>query len=681
MLFSGEVVNMVNTLSGKRLYVCPINPTKKVDKDTFFKNLGKVVVEDFKNDKGLRSEWESNCAEVTKLFISAYSKKDFPWEGASNVMLPFITYATIQFQARAYTSIVTPKGLVKIKCFSKNPAVLERAKRVEEFMNFQLLYGIPEFEEGFEKTLIQLPLFGSAFRKTTLDYRTGKPTSTFVSVFDVVVDPNARSLKEASRISHIIRPQLHELRRYVEVGAFTNDALDLMSPSSETLVSEADITVSDETGVSMPQYHNTRTLIEQYRWMDLHGDGNPSLYMIVVDYETQKVLRMVDMKIVNANLEEVEHFNPFTHYVFIPNPVGFYGLGFGVLLRGLNEAANTIVNEVIDAGSLANMQGGFISKTAGIKQADIRFKRGEFKVIDAYVDDLKKAIFSFDFKGPNTTLYSVLGLLYEYSQVVSSISETMTGQLPASDTPASTVLALIEEGRKVFSSIHKRIYRSFQNELKKLYILDRLFLPYVNYYAVVGDNLESSGEMKMLTLKDLNLEDFIEFLKYDFNLDLVIQPVANPEIISRAEKIMKAQQALNEVKSNPILGQNPNSVWVATKYYLEQLEIDVIDELMGEPPRPKDIDPVTENSMYIAGDASEVLPEQNHMEHITTHNELLDGEYNEVLDKGSVAKLKRHIQQHYAMMYLQQKQLEMQQQQQQMQLEGGNGEGGVNYEI
>jgi len=309
----------------------------------------------------------------------------------------------------------------------------------------------------------------------------------------------------------------NEIRQRINAGVFLSDGWDLGSGTQKnpSLIKDA----SDEAmGISdsVDDIDKPRLILEQHRGWDIDGDGIEEPYAITIDYETGKVLRIV------SNVEGDEEIEYFTEYTFFPNPEGGYGLGFTTLILGLNEAANTIVNEVIDAGSLANLQGGFYLGKSGLKGKDLKFSQGEYKKIDAFVDDIRKAMFTHEFKGPNQTLYAVLGLLFDFSKLVSSISETMTGQMPASDTPATTVLALIEEGRKVFSTIHKRIHRSFKKELAKLYRLNSLYLDEQKYFKVLG-------------IKNIPDGQPVPIGRVDYASTYDIIPVSDPNITSRAE--------------------------------------------------------------------------------------------------------------------------------------------------
>ncbi|MBT9169210.1 MAG: hypothetical protein DDT19_02564 [Syntrophomonadaceae bacterium] len=511
-------------------------------------------------------------------------------------------------------------------------------------MNFQLYYDIKDYEEGMDKTLLQLPIVGCVFRKTFYDTVAKQVTSCYVPASDFVVNYGAYSLSKASRMTHVLYMDKNDIRKRVNENIFVKGAWDLTwdasylnAPVPNSPIKDAiDRAVGEK---DMRTYNLPRIVLEQHRSWDIDGDGIGEPVVITVDLLDRKVLRITNRVYVDETGKE-QTIDYFTKYGFIPNPEGFYDLGFGTLIRGLNESANTIVNEVIDAGSLANLQGGFIAKRSGIRKGELKFKMGVYQEVDMHLDDMQKAIYSFNFRGPNQTLYAVLGLLYEYSKLVSSISEIMTGQLPASDTPASTVLALIEEGRKVFSSIHKRIHRSFKQELGKIYRLNGIFLDEMRYFKALGDNKIPYGDTLVIG-------------RSDFKGTLDVIPVSDPNITSTAEKIMKAEQALkNVMEFDP---HNAEAVYSVRKRYLEALEIPNIGELLKPPPQPPDLSPEEENAGMITGKPATVLPHQDHLHHLEVLEDLVSGPYAAQLTPAARKLVERHRLEHVAGHYTQSK--------------------------
>ncbi len=638
---TSEIDNLVPSIKGEESMESMTGSSKITGKE-FLHQLGEDCVEGFQADLSSRAEWETNKAKELQLFMSYLPDKTWPFEHASNVNLPFITVAVIQYQARAFDAIVSNRDVVKT--FFTGEEDEDRAVRVGKYMNWQLLYKMDNFEEGFDKTLIQQPIMGSVFRKTYWDPIKARIQSDWIGAGDFVVDYYTVDLDECPRKTHVKYFTVNDLRIRVRDGIYMKeDAWDL-TPGSESAPSQEIKDAADQVmGLTRPgrEHDQPRTILEQHRDVDIDGDGIAEPYVVTVDMETQRVLRITPREVLNAegDLVTVEYF---THYPFIPNPEGFYALGYGTLLRGLNEGANTILNEVIDAGALANIQGGFVSKRVGAKRGVLTFKPGEFKEIDGLVDDLNKSIFTFDFKGPDATLYSTLGLLFEYAKMVSSVSETLTGQLPASDTPASTVVALIEEGRKVYSAIHRRNHRAFKKELKKIYRLNSIFLDKEEYFRVLGDNRMPDGP-----LLQVGAQDFVG------NIDVI--PVSDPTISSRAEQIMKAEAWMREVQSNPVVANNKKAQFQAFEKYALSLDIPDVETYLEPEGPPPNIPPEQENAMMLADEQPTVLPEQIHLQHMQIHDELVNGPFAKQMTPVGKQIRDRHHQHHVAALYLAEK--------------------------
>jgi len=291
-----------------------------------------------------------------------------------------------------------------------------------------------------------------------------------------------------------------------------------------------------------------------------------------------------------------------------------------------------------------------VTERSGLKTGAVSFQRGEYKSVKANVDDIRKAIYNFDFKGPNQTLYAVLGLLYEYSKLVSSISETMTGQLPSSDTPAYAIQALLEEGKKVFSAIHKRIHRSFKQELNKIYRLNSIYLNDREYFKVLGDNNIPQGPQ-------------MQTGKADFQETLDVIPVSDPSIISKSEKVSMAQAVMQDIRGNPRTAQDQEADFSATKRFYEALQVPNIPELLKPPPPPPDLNPEQENANFFMEQAANVLPQQDHQWHLSIHRAFLEQDTlfsNELTPQGK-KQAEQHVQATIAALYMKQREQEKQQ--------------------
>lgn len=642
-------VNLVPQIrSSENDYPSYYDDSTRLSGEEILDQIGEVVVEEYDRDELSRDEWKCNKAAYMKLFTSFLEDKTEPWENCSNISLPLLTISCLQFHARAYDALIPPKEVVKV--YPVEEGDIPRSERVSKYMNYQLLYKMPNFEEEMDKSIMQLPIMGDVHRKTYYDPISGEIVSRYVPSENVCVNYGARDIESAARITHFFYKDQNTLRKAVAAGIYDDVAWNL-GPGVVRAKSELEDVSERSVGIEEPADTHTqpRKILEQHRTWDLNDDGLAEDYIITVDYETRKVLRIV------LNQDDTgAKINYFTHYVFLPNPEGYYGLGFGIMIRHLNEAANGIINEVIDAGSLANMQGGFVSNRTGIQGGDLMFERGEFKQVAGMADDLRKAIFTFNFQGPNSTLYSVLGLLFDYSKMVSSVSETMTGQMPSSDTPATTVLALLEEGRKVFSAIHKRLHRAFRKELKKIYDLNRQYVDDVTYFHVLGDNNMPDPNQQQQAVAAADFQDSDD-----------IVPVSDPTIISRAEKVMRAQAVLADVMGDPTMANNPEVRFEAKRRYYEALGVANIDALLKRPPPPPDLSPYEENAGFFQEHPANVLPQQDHLYHLSVHRafEQNDPLFNELTPEGD-RLLKQHIQETLSAVYLQQQEARQTQMQQ-----------------
>lgn len=640
-VFSNEMYNLVDVMksSGKQF------PSYHDDKmlksaDDILDEMGQIVVEDYETDLASRSGWEANISTIIKLFSSFGDAKSYPWENCSNVRLPIITVATIQFHARAYDSLIPPKDI--IRAIATGDEDVEQAKRVEKYMNYQLLYKMKEFKPGMDVSLLQIPLYGSVFRKTYFDFDKGRPASISINAMDLVLPYSYTSFEDVPRKTHRIPLYKNDIRKRVNSKVFIQEAWDLGPGTSLYLFSKLKETSDQISGASPGTSWEQipRMFLEQHRNWDLDGDGIQEPYVITVDYETRKVVRITTRTFTDAfgEKQEIEHF---TQYNFLPNPEGVYGFGLGMLLMGMNEAMNTILNEVIDAGSLANLQGGFVSKRSGMSKGPLKFKMGEYVEVDTMIDDISKAFYNFDFKGPNQTLYATLGLLYEYSKMVSSISETMTGQMPAGDTPGITIMALIEEGRKVYSSVFKRIHTSFGEELQKIARLNSIFLSEQEYFKVLGDRNMPTGPK-------------MESGRSDFMSTIDVIPVSDPNILSRAEKILKAQQVLENVRKSPLTANNMEAHREAESRYYEALEVQNYQAILKEPEPTPDLSPEEENAQMLLEKGVQVMPTNDDLKHIEVHDGFLEGTFQTDLGPHAKNLIETHVKEHMAQAYLKQ---------------------------
>lgn len=495
------------------------NIAERLDEELLIK-IGSDAKEGFEMDKQSRQEWEEAADEWTALASQVREPKSYPWPKASNVKYPLLTTAAMQFGARAYPSLIPSDGkVVKAKVIGKDPTgeKYKRADRVSAYMSYQLMHEMHGWEEGMDKMLIMLPICGTLFKKTYWDSIKKQPCSRLILAKNLVVNYWASDLETAERISEIIEmsPRLLKERQLAKIF------LDIDLGEAPT--------PEDRTG-NAPSNDDTTpyTIIEQHTYLDLDKDGYKEPYIVTFHLESGDVLRIAarfSEKTMHfsdeGKLVKIEPIQYYTKFGFIPNTDGsFYDLGFGNLLGPINESVNTLINQLIDSGTLNNLQGGFLGKSLKVRMGEQSFKPGEWKAVASTGDDLKKQIVPLPTKEPSAVLFQLMGSLITSGKELASVAEIFVGKMPGQNTPATTTMATIEQGMKVFTAVYKRLYRSLQQEFDKLFDINATYLNPESYAAVVDVSVGP---------KDFDREN------YD------ICPGADPTAVSQTEKLLKAQ--------------------------------------------------------------------------------------------------------------------------------------------
>lgn len=495
-----------------------VNIAEKLDENKL-KKIGSDCHAGYMADKDSRKDWEQHIDEWTKLATQIRESKSWPWPESSNVKYPLLTTAAMQFAARAYPSLVPSDGkIVKSQVIGKDPTgeKVALADRVSMYMSYQLMHEMDGWEEGMDKLLIMLPVVGTLFKKTYFESVTKTFRSDVILPKHLVVNYWATSLKDAERVSQVISMSPRILKERQLAKVFLD--VDLGAPPMPTDAKDAPS--NDET--------TPYTLIEQHTYLDLDEDDYPEPYIVTFHLESAKVVRIAPRfdidKIVyddKGKLVKIEALEYFTKFGFIPNPDGgFYDIGFGCLLGPINESVNTLINQLIDAGTLNNLQSGFLGKGLRVRLGEARFLPGEWKAVNATGDDLKKQIVPLPSKEPSAVLFQLMGSLITSGKELASVAEIFVGKMPGQNTPATTTMATIEQGMKVFTAVYKRIYRSLAEEFGKLFSLDATYLN-PETYANIIDVTVGPDDFSQTTYK--------------------ICPGADPTAVSQTEKLLKAQ--------------------------------------------------------------------------------------------------------------------------------------------
>jgi len=448
--------------------------------------LGMEVVRNYEMDKTSRVEWERRVKDALDLALQVVQKKSFPWPDASNIKFPLITIAALQYHARAYPALIPGSDIVKCKVVGIDSEGKEehRAIRIEKHMSHQILEEDENWEDQMDKVLITQPIVGCAFKKSYYDPTLKCNVSENILASDLVVDYYTKSFETASRISHILYLTKNDVYERVARGIFRD--VPIFEPN---VVQQDTLTLArnKEQGSEPGQHDDSRPgmFIEQHLFLDLDCDGYEEPYIAVVHKESKTVVRLVARffpssvefstkekdKIVSIKGEQY-----FTKYPFIPSPDGgFYDLGFGALLGPLNESINTLINQLVDAGTMSNTAGGFLSRGIKVRGGAMSFAPNEWKPVDSTGDDLRKGILPLPVREPSSVLFTLLSLLINYGERIGGAVDIMVGENPGQNTPAETSRTMAEQGMKIFSGIFKRTHRSLKAEFRKLYRLNQLY--------------------------------------------------------------------------------------------------------------------------------------------------------------------------------------------------------------
>jgi chaperonin GroES len=503
------------------------NVAETLDEDQL-KKIGRNAKEGFERDLASRKPWEDAMDEWTKLAMQVAEKKSYPWPGASNVKYPLLSTAAMQFAARAYPSLVpSDRQVVKARPIGKDPTgeKTQTAEAVSIYMSYQLMDEMDGWEQDMDKLLLMLPIIGVMFKKTYWDSVKKVNCSKLVLPKNLVVDYWTRSLPEAERISECIQLSKRKVTERKLAGLWKDVDLGQPQMPEENNGGQVDETTPYE-------------FVEQHTYLDLDEDDYPEPFVVTFERNSGKVVRIAacfDQDTITMdgdNIIKIERIEYYTKYGFIPSADGgFYDVGFGTLLGPINESVNTLINQLIDSGHLSSLQSGFLGKGLRLRMGETKFKPGEWKVVNATGDDLKKQIVPLPVKEPSNVLFELMGSLITSGKELASVAEIFVGKMPGQNTPATTTMATIEQGMKVFTAVYKRIYRSLGEEFTKIYRLNSIYL-------------NPSTDVDEMGVQ-IGPETFDR-------KSHKIYPGADPTAISQTEKLMKAQ-GLMELLSTGVL--------------------------------------------------------------------------------------------------------------------------------
>ena len=544
--------------------------------------IGLQVSRDFDNDLMSRSSWEKRTEASLKLALQVAETKNFPWPNASNIKFPLITIAALQYHARSYPVLIDSDLPVKCRVVGDDKDGLRalRSSRVEQHMSYQLLEEDEDWESEMDKVLITQPIVGCAFKKTYYDPIRKHNISENVLAKDLVVNYWTKSLESASRVTHVLQMTRNEIYERTARGLWLEGVSDgrTQQGSSVAMGDMLQRAQDKAQGMQPPEPNDSSTpieILEQHCHIDFDDDGYAEPYIVYVRRDNKKVARIVarySKNDVDRNKKDVilsikaEQY--FTKYPFVPSPDGgFYDLGFGVLLGPLNESINTIVNQLVDAGTMANTAGGFLSRGIKLRGGNYAFNPMEWKHVDTTGDDLRKGIVPLPVREPSQVLFTLLNLLINYGERIGGSVDILSGQNPGQNTPAETTRTMAEQGMKIFNGIFKRTHRSLKQEFRKLYRLNQIFVtentPYVSNAKSAGLVLASDYEGPVTD----------------------VMPTADPSVTSDAQRVNQAAAIAQRVAATPGLYNR----YEAEYAFLKAMKVTNIDKLLPDPKGPNAI--------------------------------------------------------------------------------------------
>ena len=607
--------------------------------DSILDPLGSQLVTDYKDYRASRKDWEDCYRNGLDLLGFKYERRTEPFKGASGVTHPVLSEAVTQFQAQAYKELLPSDGPVRTQILgAQTPAKQDQANRIKDFMNYQIMDQMKEYEPEFDQMLFYLPLSGSTFKKVYYDDLLGRAVSKFIPADDLVVPYSATSLDDAESVVHVLRMSENDLRKQ-QVSGFYRD-IELSDPAMET----DDITKKEQDieGVKQTKQGDIYTLLECHVNLDLEGFEDKNMegeetgiklpYVVTVEEGSRQILSI--RRNYKENDTRKAKQNYFVHFKFLPG-LGFYGFGLIHMIGGLSRTATSALRQLLDAGTLSNLPAGFKSRGIRVRDDAQPLQPGEFRDVDAPGGNIRDQFMTLPYKEPSPTLLNLLGIVVGAGQRFAAIADMQVGD-GNQRAAVGTTVALLERGSRVMSAIHKRLYVGLKEEFKLLADCFKTYLPPVYPYDVVGGS------------REVKIQDF------DERVDIL--PVADPNIFSQTQRISMAQTQLQLAQSNPQI----HNLYQAYRSMYEAIGVKNINAILPAPAQPTPMDPAMEHIQAIAGKPFQAFPGQDHRAHIDAHLNFM--QVNMVRNSPiTMGLMQKNILEHIALMAQEQVQLEFKQ--------------------
>ena len=615
--------------------------------DDVLGRLGSDLNSKYMDYTSSRKEWEKAYTQGLDLLGFKYDNRTEPFQGASGATHPVLAEAVTQFQALAYKELLPADGPVRTQVIGlSTPEKTQQAQRVKDFMNYEIMEKMKEYEPEFDQMLFNLPLAGSSFKKVYYDDMEQRAVSKFVPADDLIVPYTATSLDDAEAIIHRVKVSENDLRKQ-QVAGFYRD-IDLGKPTP----GESDIEKKEREleGTTKSKEEDVYTLLECHVDLDLEGfeDENPETgepsgikipYIVTLEEGSREILSIKRNYEVGDPLKKKIQY--FVHFKFLPG-LGFYGFGLIHMIGGLSRTATAALRQLLDAGTLSNLPAGFKQRGIRIRDDAQSIQPGEFRDVDAPGGNLRDSFMMLPFKEPSQTLLSLMGVVVNAGQRFASIADLQVGD-GNQQAAVGTTVALLERGSRTMSAIHKRIYSALKNEFRIMARVFKLYLPQEYPYDVVGGQ-------RMIKQQD-----------FDDRVDIL--PVADPNIFSQTQRISLAQTELQLAQSNPQM----HNLYQAYRNMYEALGVKNIDAVLIKPMQPTPKDPALEHIDALGGKPFQAFPGQDHRSHITSHLNFMAT--NMARNNPMVmASLEKNIFEHISLMAQEQIELEFRDEMQQLQM-------------
>ena len=588
------------------------------------------------DDLSSRQDWEDTYKQGLEFLGMKTEERTEPFEGSSGVIHPLLAESVTQFQAQAYRELLPANGPVRTQVIgAQSEMLVKQAERVKDYMNYQITYEMEEYDPELDQMLFYLPVIGSTFKKVYRDPLKQRAVSNFIHAEDLIVPYGATDLATSPRITHRITMDSNEVRK-LQLAGFYSDIDIPTDGTSDDQMDEVQESIDNIQGVHPSNSSTDLTLYEVHTDLDVEGfedigmDGEPTglklPYIVTILEDTNEILSVRRNYPEDDPMKRAQKY--FVHYKFLPG-LGFYGLGLTHMIGGLAMASTSILRQLIDAGTLANLPAGFKARGARIRDEDSPIQPGEFRDIDVVGQTLQASLMPLPFKEPSATLYNLLGTLVDAGRKFASMADMKIGEM-SGETPVGTTMAIMERGTKVMSAIHKRLHYSQKMEFK---LLSKIFAQDIAPYPYMVSQ-QFGPEIKA----------------QDFDQRVDVLPVSDPNIFSMSQRIALAQSELQLVQSNPEIHGGPMGLYQAYRKMYEALGVTNIDAILPPPPPPPPpANAAKENQNALMGVPLQAFPEQDHQAHIEAHMAVMSTPAMQ-LNPASIVTLQGHIQEHIGLM-------------------------------